>query len=118
MLSRNLASKEVTCVHLYAWLVGVLLKKDTCLRRVNADSELIDVTCCVEYPVVVITVTENKLVVVLVDILSDSLRSAEIERSSLYRTHLTTRNELVVCRSEDVRVHIKNLVCSLYSVVS
>ena len=118
MLSCNLTSKEVTCVNLYTWLVSILLEEDTCSWRVNAESELVDVACSVEYPVVVITVSKNELVVILVDVLTDSLRSAEIEWSSLYRTHLTARDELVVCRSEHVRVHIKDLVCSLNSVVA
>ena len=118
MLARNLACKEVTCVDLYTRLVSVLLEEDTCLRRVYAYCELAEVTLCVENPVVVVTVSENELVVVLVDVLTDSLRSTEVKWSSLYRTHLTCRDELVVCWSECVCIHIKNHVCSLYSVVS
>ena len=118
MLARNLACEEVTGVNLYAWLVGVFLEEDTCCRRINAYCELGDVTCSVEHPVVVVTVSENELVVILVDVLTDSLRSAEIERSTLYRTHFAGRDEVLVCRSECVCIHIKNHVSSLYCVVS
>ena len=118
MLARNLTCKEVSCVNLYARLVCILLKKDSCLRRVNAYSKLVDVAGCVENPVVVVSVTENELLVVSVDVLSDRLRSAEIKRSTLYRTHFAGRDELVVCRSESICVHIKNHVRSLFSMLS
>ena len=68
VLAGNHSCKEVSCVNLYTWLVCVFLEEDTCCRRVDAESELGDVTCCVEHPVVVVTVSENKLVVVLVEI--------------------------------------------------
>lgn len=118
VLAGYLACKEVTCVDLYSRLVSVLLEEDACSWRVNAESELGDVTCCVEHPVVVVTVSKNELIIVLIDVLTDSLWSTEIERSTLYWTHFAGRDEVLVCRSECISIHIKDHVCSLYCVIS
>ena len=102
---------EVSCVELHARLGGVALECTTALRLGDSGSKAqLTFFALVQHVVVVITLTKLNLLVVCVDILTEGLRLAEIERCTLNLQDLTCRNGGSVSGQIEVGVDLTDLI--------
>ena len=105
------ASGEVSGVELHAGLGGVALQGAAALGLGNSGSKTeLALFLLIQYVVVVETMTELDLLVISFDILAESLRCAEVERSAGYLQDFTRRNSGVVGGQIEVGIDLANLI--------
>ena len=113
---------EITTVDLYAGFISKHLHKDAGLRTVETGTDYrivaLTVLLGVQAEVVIITCCILDLVKVGLDTVTDSMRSTEIHRGSLYGLDLTCGNVEFVARGEIVGIHIEYLVIAGLSEVA
>ena len=92
------AVEEVAGIYLYARLVGIDGEVDAVGRIEKFYGSKAVVAFCIEYPVVVITISVAELLVVGGDVAADGLGRSEVKRSAGYRGNLAGSHKCRVNR--------------------